>query len=107
MGPTLLISTIVFVLIIVILLLLLFCSKRPNVTIQRRVCIEKLDKKIFFNPFIRYSLVNALKLNLNAFIALKAYASKDTGERVTAILMLTIINIVPIVLARLLCKRKH
>ena len=33
MGPTLLISTIVFVLIIVILLLLLFCSKRPNVTV--------------------------------------------------------------------------
>ena len=44
---------------------------------------------------------------MNAFITLKAYASKDTGERATAIVILTIINIVPIVLARLMCKRKH
>ena len=101
------ISTSIFFLIILLLLVLIFCSKRPNIAVQRRVCIDKLDKKIFFNPFIRYSLLNALKLNLNAFIALEAYATNNTGEKVTAIVILTIINLVPIILARLLCKRKN
>ena len=66
-----------------------------------------IGKKIFFNPFIRYSLLNALKLNLNAFITLKAYNVSNIGERVTAIIILTIINLVPIILARLLFKRKN
>ena len=52
-------------------------------------------------------MVNALKLNLNAFMTLKAYAANNTGQKATAILILTIINFVPIILARLLCKQKN
>ena len=100
------ISTLVFLVIVLLILILIFCNKRPNIAVKRLELIEKLDKKIFFNPFIRYSLVNALKLNLNAFITLKAYTTNNTGEKATAIVILTLINLVPIILARLLFKRK-
>lgn len=96
-----------FFLIILIVSLLLCCSRRQNISVKRQACIEKLDKKIFFNPFIRYFLLNALKLNLNALVTLKAYSAKSEIECFTAIAILTAINIVPIILARLLFKRKN
>ena len=100
------ISTAAFIVVILIISILIFCSKRPSITVKRRACIEKLDKKIFFSPFIRYFLLNALKLNLNALITLKAFSSKSMIEKVTAIAILTAINVIPIILSRLLCKRK-
>ena len=50
--------------------------------------------------------MNALKLNLNAFVTLKAYSSKSASEKATAISILIIINVAPIILAKVLYKRK-
>ena len=52
-------------------------------------------------------MLNALKLNLNAFITLKAYATNYNGEKATAIAILVVINLVPIIIARLLFKKKN
>ena len=44
---------------------------------KTRETVEKLKNKIFFNPIIRYSLLNCLKFNIVALTAIRRAESYD------------------------------
>lgn len=101
-GATMVIGSIAFVLIIGIILLLIYCRKRVKLSEKNKQRIQNLRYKVFWNAIIRYLFLNSLKLNMSAFVVLKA--SKVTGglDIAVAVLMVLALNSVPIVLSRLL-----
>ena len=69
-GATLLISSVIFGVIIIIILLVVKIYKSKNNTEEGRIKIQKCRRMIFFNPIIRYCLLNTLKFNMLAILTL-------------------------------------
>ena len=84
---------------------LFLCSKRFNFSPKAKERIRRLKNKIFYNPLIRYSLLNTMSYNM---IAMTAFANAhDEAKQVTlAVIILISINLLPLFYARLLYKRK-
>ena len=61
----------------------------------------KLKASFFWNPMIRYYILNSLKLSMTGFIVFKAKDS-GPGDYVIAILLLIILNSMPIIFYKVL-----
>ena len=96
LGPTFLLATIVFLLLIAIVLIAIFVSRRIKSSQKCARCIMNFKTKIFYNPIIRYSIINALKLTLAAMVGLKA-AGKDKKLAYLPILQLALISAIPLI----------
>ena len=71
-GVSLMLASGAFLLVICVIVLLLWCRKRcTNLSEKNKQRIAGLKTKIFWNPLIRYTLLNALKLNMSAMTAYK------------------------------------
>ena len=105
LGVTLILITFAILIIAFIVILLLLCSKVCSLSPKTKERIEKLKNKIFYNPLIRYSLLNTMNLNMTAMTAF-VIAPDDVGEVTVALAILLTINILPICYARLLHQKK-
>ena len=102
LGVTLLlISVIIVVLAILVVSLHLLCSYR--ISDENRLRLSNLRSKLFYNPFIRYVILNSLKLNLTAVTTFQL-AANDSIQVTTAAFLFIAINGVPLVLSRTLFK---
>ena len=97
------ISVSVFVLIFV-LLAFIWCFKRNNKPLPS--CLVKLVNKIFYNALIRYTLLNCLKLNMLASIALLK-TGNTLSEISQAGFIFTALNILAVLYSYTLCKHKN
>ena len=72
-------------------------------------CISFLKNKIYLNPVLRYLMLNSLKLNFIALSSLyKQKESSEAAQVLRSILILVLIDVVtPILLSRLLYKKRH
>jgi len=91
-GATMILVSVLFVIIIAFVLLLYFLCKRTN-------CGERLLKlkhKVFWNPMIRYVILNALKFYMAGFVVFKATSSEESevgsGAIVQAVAIVAIVN---------------
>ena len=67
-GPTFTLGTIVFIIIILVVIILRkFCRSQCGRN------IEKLRQRIFWNSFIRYTTLNAMKIYLACLVAFKQF----------------------------------
>ena len=95
-GATLLLSSIVFGIILLIVIIVICIVKRNSTSQKCKACALKLKRAIFFNPIIRYLLLNALKLNMSALMVIKA-TDPSSSDLAIGIATLTIINGAPLV----------
>ena len=93
-------------LIILIIILLLVCKKcccSQSPWAQEKV--DKIKRKVFYNPLLRFTLFNAMKFNMIAMLAFLT-ASDNVKEIAIAVLILLTINTLPILYAYLLYKNR-
>ena len=108
MGATFILGSIIFALLI-LMFLAIWCINRNRKSEKLQKCISFLKNKIYLNPVLRYLMLNSLKLNFVALSSLKMQNENSAAVQVlTAILILVMIDIVtPILLSRLLYKKRH
>ena len=70
LGATFLFLTIVFAILIILVIGLVFICKRIKLSDANKRRLADIQKAVFFNALIRYSLVNALKLNMIAMLGI-------------------------------------
>ena len=103
-GATLLIGS----LILLILIFVIYCTYRLSKKFcdasKNRERIEKLKNKIFFNPMIRYTLLNCLKFNIVAMTAIRR-SQGAAGAIFTAIVIELLFLLIPILYAYILKKK--
>ena len=68
LGPSMLLFIIIFLVLILLVLLALYCRKRCSLSEKAKICIEKIKRKIFWNPIIRSTMLGAIKLNMGAMM---------------------------------------
>ena len=102
LGVTLLLFSVIIVILAVLVIILRFlCSDR--ISEKNRHRLLNLRSKLFYNPLIRYAILNSLKLNLTAVTTFQLVAS-DFVQVSTAVLLFFAINAVPLILSRTLFK---
>ena len=56
---------------VLLLILLIKLRRRIKLSERTKAAIMKVREKVFYNPLIRYLLLNALKLNFSAFVVFR------------------------------------
>ena len=69
-GPTLIIGSIIFVIFVALLIGTIYLHKKMKVSEKTRKRVHDLKRKVFYNSFIRYLLLNGLKFYMSAFMVL-------------------------------------
>ena len=88
LGVTLVLGSMVFVAIVLVVLLLLWLRKRcKNLSEKNKQRLDGLKSKVFWNPLIRYTLLNALKLNMTAMTTYKTNLSDDANVSIASCIM--------------------
>ena len=94
-GATLLLGSILFVIIMLIIIALVIIVKRSNPSPKCRERVTKYRRFVFFNPIIRYLVLNAVKLNMSGFVVFKLMG--ETSDLAVAIAILVMTNGAPLV----------
>ena len=68
LGPTLQLALLIFAVLLLTLAVLVVIRKRTACSEKFNRCINWLSLKIFFNPVIRMTMLNALKLNMASLV---------------------------------------
>ena len=102
-GPTLILGTIAFAVIVAILVVLIIFLKRFVKTEKGRTTIRNLKYKVFYNPIIRYLILNCLKLNAAAILVFSAEAPGGSDLLVSSGIML-MICLAPIIMCCVVVK---
>ena len=95
-GATLMLGSILFTFFILILVVVILLLQRVKCSPKMKEKVHGLKRKVFYNPIIRYLLLNSLKLNLSAFMAF-ATPDKNAADILIALVVLCIVNIAPII----------
>ena len=107
-GPTFIIASSILLCFIVIVLILIICLRKRNTGCcdKCKRCINYITTKLFFNPLIRYLLLNALKFYMASMINFKTDHDDNSVDRVFAIAILIIINVIALYFSCLLHRNK-
>ena len=105
-GSTLILGTVCFLVIILVIILLICIAKKVKLSAKNQERIRNLKRKVFWNAFIRYLLLNTLKFLMSASIILKQN-KEDKVQMSLAIVQLIFLNTAPLFFARLLYKNRE
>ena len=100
-GFSILLVSAALLLILIVILLVICISKRCSQSAKWHERRLKLREYIFYTPLLRYMILNALKLNISATLALKAVEGSLSNRIVGYALMLFML-ITPAVLSWIL-----
>ena len=101
LGATLLFFTALFGILILVVIGLAYLCRNIRLSEANKNRLEDLKKKLFFDMLIRYSLLNALKLNLTALMGITASGL----EKLPSIALLVILNLLPFVYSYVLIRK--
>ena len=79
-----------------VLITVVIIVKRSRASPKCNERVKKLKRFVFFNPIIRYLVLNSLKLNMSGIIVFKKMGG-DTMDKAVAIAILTLVNGAPII----------
>ena len=91
-----LLGTILFAVLILVILLGIFIFRRISRSEKAKARLRNLKAKVFWNPIIRYLILNSLKLSMTAFVSFKV-SGTGLADISTSIALLIILNISPII----------
>ena len=106
-GSTLILVSVIAVAFVIIVVLLVYICKKVNLSEKNQARLAKLKRSLFFNPFIRYLQLNALKLNLSAMLTIKSFSSTSTTSKIVSIVTLVTINTIPVIFSRFVYKNRQ
>ena len=93
--------------LIIIVVVIICIARRTRLSDKNKERCDKLKGKIFYNALIRYTLLNALKLNLMAMLPLNSNdEDADFVKKLVPILLLIILVQLPFIYVCCLEKRK-
>jgi len=92
-GPTLIVASASLLGVVVILTIIIIVLKRLNLASK---AMQTLKHMLFFNPFIRYFMLNALKFNQMSLVIFKR-TENDFKEIIYAVLLLVFMALLPLV----------
>ena len=95
LGISLILFTLIFLTLILLLVLAIKLKRKMALSDKTKERIVKIKEKIFYNPIIRYLLLNSLKLNFSAFIVYRSPAGGVLDILIGSVFMVAI-NAVPI-----------
>ena len=72
LGATLILVSLIFLLVIIVVLLSLLLLRRGRLSEKWKLRIKQLKEKVFYNPIIRYFMLNFLKFNFSSAVILFA-----------------------------------
>ena len=93
-GITIILAIIVLILLILVIYLLNKCKNKKKLSQKSRDRITSLTEKVFFNPLIRFSLLNTLKWN-SVFLAGFTKLKGTPTEVAISVLLYLAINALP------------
>ena len=107
-GPTLVLATIAFILLVAIVVVIIIVARRYQCSEKNRERVKKVKRMVFFNPIIRYLVLNSLKLNMTGLLAIKlAKPDARMADFVSAIGTLAMVNLAPLVFLIVLVKQRQ
>ena len=71
-GPTSIVLTALFTFILILVTILVVLCRRSSLCQRCSKCVQAVASKVFFNPIIRYVMLNSLKLNISSLVVLNA-----------------------------------
>ena len=105
LGLTLLIVSSIFVLLILVIVLLVTIKRKcKNLSEKNKERIEKVKLSVFWNPIIRYTFLNCLKLNTTAMTGLFLVLTTDSTQIAVSSVIFATMCIVPFIYSRILYK---
>ena len=96
MGPTILIGSAAFLLLIILVIVVVVIARRAKSSSKVQERLKKLKYAVFYNPIIRYLVLNSLKLNMSAIVVLRS-SDRSMLSFAFAIATLAILNGLPFV----------
>ena len=94
-GVTLLLSSILFATLMLVVIALIVILRRSSPSVKCRERVNKYKVFIFFNPIIRYLILNSLKLNMVGLVVFKTKGKPV--DILVAIAILALVNGAPII----------
>ena len=67
-GPSMIVIVLILLLVILIIAIAVTCSKYGKVSQKTYERMQKLKRLIFWNPLIRFTMLNSLKLDIGALV---------------------------------------
>ena len=95
-GATLILGSILFAVLILVIVVIIVIAKRIKLSDRRRQQMHNLKAKVFWNPIIRYLILNSLKLTMTALVAFKVNKDRLT-DLSSAIGIVAMLNLAPII----------
>lgn len=105
LGISLIVITFFALILLTFVLSCFYLAKRINKYPKCLSFLKKVKTRLFFNPFIRYSLLNYLKYTMVALLALTV-PSREITSIITGSLLLTFLSLLSIFYVVLLYKKK-
>ena len=102
-----LLGTLVFLLIIIGIVIAILIIKRRGASEKCQRRLNLLKKKIFFNPIVRYMILNCLKLSISGTVALKAAALAGDGSIVLPLMVIALVSLTPLAFVYVMFRNKE
>ena len=101
LGVTMMLGIAFLVLaMLLVVILTLLCRKRLSEKNQKR--LSDLRIKVFYSLPISFAMLNSLKFNLSGLMAMLVLKDQSWNQATISIILLIIINLLPLLLARIL-----
>ena len=101
-GLTMLLGSFIFLLIILVVVAAMIIVKKRGASQKCQKLLKSVKKKIFFNPIVRYMILNCLKLSISGVLSLKAAAILGDASLIVPILLVAVITLTPVVFFKVL-----
>jgi len=94
-GPTLILVSVFCLFLVIVIVILLCLARKYGLPPKVKSLADKIKAKIFWNAIIRYLLLNALKLNMSGWVAVKLNTGLNI-DLMIAVGIIAMINFVPL-----------
>ena len=106
LGVTVLLITILFIFIIVTVFAGFYISKKYDLSEKVRELFADLKSMLLFNPLIRYTMLNCLKLNNTGMVAFVGL-STGTAQFGLGVIIVAVMTILPFFYAIVIYRKRN
>ena len=105
-GVTFVIGSAILAFIVLVVVLIIIGGRKCHCSQKNQARVKSIKQKIFFNPIIRYLLLNALKLNFVSLVVFKSTKERTLKEISVSVVTFAVVNISPIIFLYVLRKNR-
>lgn len=110
-GATFLAAFLIFAFFILLIIVVVILARRVTCSEKCRGRVNNLKQKVFYNPVIRYIILNSLKFNMSGIMAISAFMTGEEpsiSNMLVGVAIITLTNlVVPIVFGIILYRNRE